>query len=61
MPQITRKLIQDLRTQAGEALRVSKLVPEGTKAALEKIVGDLLREAVRLEKELSAEKPSDEA
>jgi hypothetical protein len=64
-----QSLAQELRFQASEAIRISNLVPDGTKAALVKLAADLLAQATELEAKAVAvvvtplvtdAKPSDE-
>jgi hypothetical protein len=43
-------VVQELREQAADALRMAALVPEGTRAALLKLSADLLATAAELEK-----------
>lgn len=46
---------EELRRQAAEALRVASVVPEGTRAALQKLATDLLAAAEDLEVAAAAE------
>lgn len=65
MTDSTPTIAQQLRARAAEAMRISQVVPDGTKAALEKIAADFLEQAARLEakaefREAARARPGDE-
>ena len=54
-------LLEELRQQAAEAIRIAATVPEGTRAALQKLAADLLAAAADLEAAATVVVATDEA